>query len=92
MPDLELTGVQTVALVDELESATKLVGLGVAELHELSLANGFYHLPFQLLAQGLERFLKLTYAMTELGETGNLPAPRRCAEGLATISSHSWTT
>lgn len=71
----ELSAHQTVALIDELESATRLVDLGVAELHALSLANDHYHLPMQLLAQGLERFLKLTYAMAVIGERGTLPTP-----------------
>ena len=76
MANDELTAPQTFALIDELESATKLVDLGVAEMHELSLANDFFHLPLQLLAQGLERFLKVTYAMAARRETGKLPTPK----------------
>jgi hypothetical protein len=66
-------GRQALALIDELESATKLVDLGVGELHALSFANDFFHLPMQLLALGLERFLKLTYAMAVVGDSGRLP-------------------
>lgn len=72
-----LTEDQTIALIDELESATKLVDLGVGELHKLDAANDYYHLPMQLLSQGLERFLKLTYVMAELGSSGSLPSRRR---------------
>ncbi len=68
---------QSLALIDELESATKLVELGVAELHGLSLSHDFHHLPLQLLSQGLERFLKLTFAMAELGGSGALPSLQR---------------
>lgn len=74
--DDRLTPLQVLALTEELESATKLIDLGVTELHRLSLANDFYHLPMQLLAQGLERFLKLTYAMAELGDSGALPTAK----------------
>ncbi|HEU6443513.1 MAG TPA: hypothetical protein VFL61_00490 [Gaiellaceae bacterium] len=73
----ELTQEQTIALVDELESATKLIDLGVSELHKLDAANDYYHLPMQLLSQGLERFLKLTYVMEELGSSGSLPTRQR---------------
>jgi hypothetical protein len=65
-----LTQQQGVALIDELESATKLIDLGVGELHKIDGANNYYHLPMQLLSQGLERFLKLTYAMATLGSAG----------------------
>jgi hypothetical protein len=68
---------QAVALIDELGSATELIDLGVKELHALSLANDFYHLPMQLLAQGLERFLKVTYALAHLGQTGMLPGRKK---------------
>ncbi len=72
----ELTTLQKVALTEELDAAVKLIGLGVTALRELDAANDFYHLPMQLLAQGLERFLKLTYAMAELNATESLPLPR----------------
>jgi hypothetical protein len=73
----QLTQRQALALIDELESATKLLDLGIGELHALDLANDFYHLPMQMLAQGLERFLKVTYAMAELGGSGALPTRDR---------------
>ena len=66
---------QALDLIGELESATKLLDLGIGELHALGLASDFYDLPLQLLAQGLERFLKVTYAMAELGRAGTLPSP-----------------
>jgi hypothetical protein len=79
-PDEDALGpTRVLALSDELESAIKLIDLGVRELHGLSLANDYYHLPMQLLAQGLERLLKLTYAVADLGEKGALPSGRAIA-------------
>jgi hypothetical protein len=75
-----LTQDQTIALIDELESAVKLTDLGVDELHRLDAANDYYHLPMQLLSQGLERLLKLTYALAELGSSGSLPTRRQMRE------------
>jgi hypothetical protein len=72
-----LTQQQVVALLDELESATKLIDLGVGELHKIDGANDYYHLPLQLLSQGLERFLKLTYVMAQIGSKGSPPTLRR---------------
>jgi len=46
------------ALLEEFETANKLVKLGFGELQRINLSNDFYFLPFQLLSQGFERFMK----------------------------------
>lgn len=49
---------QRFALIEELETASKLTRLGFGELQNLNSTNDFYFLPFQLLCQGFERLLK----------------------------------
>ncbi len=46
------------ALLEELETANKLIKLGFGELQNFDSINHFYFLPFQLLSQGFERFMK----------------------------------
>ncbi|PJJ07941.1 hypothetical protein CLU83_1164 [Flavobacterium sp. 1] len=46
------------ALLEELETSSKLIILGLGELQNLNAVNDFYFLPFQLLSQGFERFMK----------------------------------
>lgn len=46
------------ALTEEFENADKLIRLGFGELQNIHSGNDFYFLPFQLLSQGLERFMK----------------------------------
>lgn len=46
------------ALNEEFDTANKLVRLGLGELQNINLDNDFYFLPFQLLSQGFERFMK----------------------------------
>lgn len=74
MPD-SLNQRQALALVEELDTATKLIEFGLAALRGQA-SEGFHHLPLQLLAQGLERFLKLTYALAVLQASGELPSIR----------------
>lgn len=45
-------------LNEEFETADKLIRLGFGELQNINLVNDFYFLPFQLLSQGFERFMK----------------------------------
>lgn len=47
-----------IALLEEFETANKLIKLGFGELQGINLDNDFYFLPFQLLSQGFERFMK----------------------------------
>jgi hypothetical protein len=74
VPDL-LTTQQSFALIEELDTATTLVEFGLADLREQA-SEGSHHLPLQLLAQGLERFLKLTYVLAVLQDSDNLPSIR----------------
>ena len=46
------------ALLEEIETSNKLILLGFGELQNISLNNNFHFLPFQLLSQGFERFMK----------------------------------
>ena len=46
------------ALLEEVEASSKLLILGFGELQNISLNNNFHFLPFQLLSQGFERFMK----------------------------------
>lgn len=48
------------ALIEELSNTTRMIELGVAEIHQLSGANDFHHGALQLLAQGYERLVKCT--------------------------------
>ena len=74
MPD-HLTPPQSFALSEELDTATKLIEFGLTDLREQA-SEGFHHLPLQLLAQGLERLLKLTYVLAVLEDSGELPSIR----------------
>jgi hypothetical protein len=47
-----------IALLEEFDTADKLIRLGFGELQNIGLNNNFYFLPFQLLSQGFERFMK----------------------------------
>lgn len=46
------------AILEELDTSSKLIKLGLGELQNIDLNNDFYFLPFQLISQGFERFLK----------------------------------
>ena len=56
MPDIE--NIKYFALLEEFETSDKLIKLGFGELQNINLTNDFYFLPFQLLSQGFERFMK----------------------------------
>ncbi|OEY71908.1 hypothetical protein [Salegentibacter salarius] len=47
-----------IAILEELDTSSKLIKLGLGELQNIDLDNDFYFLPFQLISQGFERFLK----------------------------------
>lgn len=68
-----LSASQVLALNREAEAAVRLSQEGIEALGRLDGGNDFYHLPMQLLAQGFERLLKLTFALAELKTTGGLP-------------------
>lgn len=56
MAEIEIT--KHFALLEEFETSSKLIKLGFGELQNINLDNDFYFLPFQLLSQGFERFMK----------------------------------
>lgn len=56
MPEIE--NKKYFALLEEFETSDKLIKLGFGELQNINLNNDFYFLPFQLLSQGFERFMK----------------------------------
>lgn len=91
MPNAELTPEQSFALIDELETAAKLTQHGMDALHGLDAANDFHHLPMQLLSQGFERLLKVTYALVIREHSGELPTVaefrRRYGHDLTKINS-----
>lgn len=67
---------QAFALIDETERAVELTDLGIRGLWSLDGTNDRYHLPLQLLSQGIERLLKLTYVLGILEATGRMPSSK----------------
>lgn len=61
------------ALLEEFETAHKLIRMGFGELQNLNISNNFYFLPFQLLSQGFERFMKAYICVSYLEQNGKLP-------------------
>jgi hypothetical protein len=57
------------ALLEEFQPSNKLIRLGFGELQNISLNNDFYFLPFQLLSQGFERFMKAYICLGYLEKT-----------------------
>lgn len=54
----EIENLKYFALLEEFDTSDKLIKLGLGELQNINLNNNFYFLPFQLLSQGFERFMK----------------------------------
>jgi len=65
---------QVVSLENELQAVVSLMDRGLDELWRMDGSEGTHDLPMQLLSQGLERFLQLTYALLHLEQAGRLPA------------------
>jgi hypothetical protein len=61
------------ALLEEIETSNKLIVLGLGELQNISLNNNFHFLPFQLLSQGFERFMKSYICLAYENKNGNYP-------------------
>ncbi|MCT3727884.1 hypothetical protein CMT90_11840 [Elizabethkingia anophelis] len=61
------------ALIEEFETANKLILMGFGELQNLNISNNFYFLPFQLLSQGFERLMKAYICVSHLEQTEKLP-------------------
>lgn len=66
-----------VALSDELRTSLDLIRHGFRSLQEINFGNDFYHLPHQLLASGLERFMKCYICLVHRGESGHYPEDLR---------------
>lgn len=64
---------KNLALINELETATKLIRLGLGEVQNLNASNSFYFLPLQLLSQGLERLMKSYVCLAVLNKDGSYP-------------------
>lgn len=62
-----------VALLEEFETANKLIRLGLGELQNINLDYDFYFLPFQLLSQGFERFMKAYICVAHFEKNKTLP-------------------
>jgi hypothetical protein len=61
------------ALLEETETAYKLIKFGFGELQNIRIGNAFYFLPFQLLSQGFERFMKVYICLGYYDIDSNLP-------------------
>jgi len=61
------------ALLEEFETSEKLIKLGFGELQNITLDNDFYFLPFQLLSQGFERFMKSYICLGYFYKHGKTP-------------------
>ena len=65
--------VKFLALTEELEIALALLHRGFRALQEIDFGNDFYHLPHQLIASGLERFMKCYLCLVHRGLHGEYP-------------------
>lgn len=61
------------ALVNELRTSIRLIQIGLKSLQRIDGGNDFYHMPFLLLANGLERLLKGIYIFHILETTSKFP-------------------
>lgn len=67
---------QNMALVLEIQTAIKLLRLGLGELQSIDGANDFYHLPLQLLSSGFERLMKCMICLKQQSDTGQFPSTK----------------
>ena len=65
--------VRFLCLLEELESSRDLIKSGFGHLQEVDMSNTFYHLPHQLMASGLERFMKCYVLLIYEGRHGSYP-------------------
>lgn len=69
----EIDNLKYFALLEEFETSDKLIKLGFGELQNINLNNSFYFLPFQLLSQGFERFMKAYICLGHFHLKNELP-------------------
>ncbi|MBX0289179.1 YebY family protein [Hymenobacter sp. HSC-4F20] len=67
---------KVLAILEELETSNKLIRLGFGELQNIGQGNDFYFLPFQLLSQGIERFMKSYICLAYSNKNKKLPDAR----------------
>lgn len=65
--------IRKVAIFEEFETSIRLIRLGLGEIQNLNIDNDFYFLPFQLLQQGFERFMKMYILVWKYHEESQLP-------------------
>ena len=65
-------------ILEELESSRDLIRSGLGHLQEIDMGNAFYHLPHQLMASGLERFMKCYVFLMHEGRHGYISGQRVC--------------
>jgi hypothetical protein len=71
MKEIEIN--KYIALLEEFDTSDKLIRLGFGELQNINLDNDFYFLPFQLLSQGFERFMKAYVCIGHFNKHQKLP-------------------
>ena len=69
--------IRSLALTQELETSVALMQRGFRALQEIDMGNDFYHLPHQLLASGVERFMKCYICLVHKGAHGQYPEIRK---------------
>ena len=67
--------IRKISLIEELDTSVKLIKLGFGEYQNLDMANDFYHLPFQLISSGFERFMKCYICLGYIENEGTFPKP-----------------
>lgn len=72
----KIENIKYFALLEEFETSNKLIKLGFGELQNINLDNDFYFLPFQLLSQGFERFMKAYICIGHFHKHESLPTPK----------------
>lgn len=70
------------ALIEETETSVKLIKLGLGELQNLNQTNDFYFLPFQLLSQGFERFMKSYICIAYFNTNNEYPSASYLSKSL----------
>jgi hypothetical protein len=84
-----------IAIINELDSSIKLIELGFGELQNLDKNESYYFLPFQLLSQGFERFMKCYICFGYLNQNGEFPPPnylkKQLGHDLLNLLNEIWT-
>ncbi len=80
MAEIEIT--KHFALLEEFETSSKLIKLGFGELQNINLDNDFYFLPFQLLSQGFERFMKSYICIAYFNKYNKFPNSKYLKDNL----------